>query len=255
MPQPALSIIMPVYNAADHLGQALDSILNQDFKDYEIILIDGGSTDGTRSIIEKHQALLTYWQSEKDKGIYDAMNKGIAKASGQWLYFMGADDVLADGAVLQSVFSDKTAPEVQIKHGMIENVNRQSKKVPRFHETQFSSLLYWKNCMHHQGVFYRADLFNKIGFNPSYRVLADYDLNIFFYRTGVHHLHIPLLIARSDAAGISKKFNTRLYVEELKIKSKRLPLGIFFLNLPWVLLKFIYKNLPEISFRKRKPFH
>src|SRR5580693_3513958 len=92
-----ISIIIVTYNAAATLQVCLESIYSQSYKDLEIIVIDGQSTDGTVDILKQNTARLAYWKSEKDEGVYDAMNKGVKHLTGQWVYFLGADDELLPG--------------------------------------------------------------------------------------------------------------------------------------------------------------
>jgi len=91
-----ISIITVVLNGVEFLEEAFESVFSQSFTDYEYIVIDGGSTDGTIDIIGKYAENIEYWVSEPDNGVYDAMNKAIKVAKGRWLYFLGADDVLFD---------------------------------------------------------------------------------------------------------------------------------------------------------------
>ena len=92
MRHPKLSIIIPVLNQKQHLQNAIESVINQDFTDYELIVIDGKSTDNSMDVIKKYESKISYWESSEDKNVYNAMNKGISKTNGDWLYFLGADD-------------------------------------------------------------------------------------------------------------------------------------------------------------------
>uniref|UniRef100_UPI003B58646C glycosyltransferase n=1 Tax=Noviherbaspirillum sp. ST9 TaxID=3401606 RepID=UPI003B58646C len=94
---PLISIITVTLNAAKYLEDCITSVINQSSLNIEHLIFDGGSTDGTLEIINKYERHITYWQSEKDKGIYDAMNKAVKKAKGEWVYFLGADDTLLKG--------------------------------------------------------------------------------------------------------------------------------------------------------------
>lgn len=96
-----ISIITVSYNAAKTIEQTIQSVVNQTYDNIEYIIIDGGSTDGTVDIIKKYEDKIAYWVSEPDKGIYDAMNKGILKASGEYIYFLGADDWLYNESVME----------------------------------------------------------------------------------------------------------------------------------------------------------
>ena len=115
---PKISIITVVYNAKGFLEETIESVLSQNFNNFEYIIIDGGSIDGTLDIIKKYQDRITLWVSEPDKGIYDAMNKGIRYAKGEYVYFLGGDDLLFDNQVLKNVNSylmDKRKVDVSIK--------------------------------------------------------------------------------------------------------------------------------------------
>ena len=101
--KPFFSIIIATYNSEQYIKQAINSILNQDFKNYEIIIIDGLSKDKTTEIIQKYIKNITFFKSEPDTGIYDAWNKAISVAKGSWIYFLGSDDYLKDSDVLINV--------------------------------------------------------------------------------------------------------------------------------------------------------
>ena len=98
-----ISIITVSYNAAKTIEQTISSVVNQTYQDIEYIIIDGGSTDGTMDIIRKYEDRIAYWISEPDKGIYDAMNKGIDVATGDYVYFLGADDRLVDANIIDKI--------------------------------------------------------------------------------------------------------------------------------------------------------
>ena len=94
-----VSVVTVVYNGAATLERTIQSVLAQDLPDIEYIIVDGGSNDGTLDIIRRYEDRLTYWISEKDQGIYDAMNKGVSLCTGEWVGLINADDAYADGAV------------------------------------------------------------------------------------------------------------------------------------------------------------
>lgn len=99
-----ISVVTVCYNAADTIEKTMLSVLNQTYHDIEYIIIDGGSTDGTVEIIRKYADRIAYWVSEPDKGIYDAMNKGIKVATGEWINFMNAGDEFVDEGVIEKLF-------------------------------------------------------------------------------------------------------------------------------------------------------
>lgn len=102
---PKLSVITVVYNGINYIERTINSIIDQDYKDFEFIIIDGGSTDGTLDIIKSYEKHITLWVSETDNGIYDAMNKAISLSKGEWVNFMNCSDVYANKHILSSIFS------------------------------------------------------------------------------------------------------------------------------------------------------
>ena len=105
MNRPCISVITVNRNMAPGLASTLESVLAQDYPHFETIVIDGGSRDGSRAIIEAHAARLAYWVSEPDRSLYDAMNKGVAASKGDWVLFMNAGDHFAAPDVLSRVFA------------------------------------------------------------------------------------------------------------------------------------------------------
>ena len=101
---PKISVITPTRNAALDLSETIESVACQSFTDREFIVVDGGSTDGTVALLQQHGYVIDRWISEPDDGVYDAINKGIDLSTGEWLYFLGAGDELADESVLERVW-------------------------------------------------------------------------------------------------------------------------------------------------------
>ena len=169
---PLISIITAVYNGSATIGETIKSISAQTFTNFEYIIIDGGSTDGTLDILRKHNDEIDYWVSAPDNGIYDAFNKGIDLAKGDWLYFIGADDRLFDNSVLEKVFSKSIDSEFLYGNVFLEEEE----------EIVFGKFLpknlYMQNICQ-QAIFYNKRLFQRIGkFNLKYQLLADWDFNI-----------------------------------------------------------------------------
>ena len=102
---PLISIITVTYNAAETIEETILSVINQSFDNFEFLIIDGGSTDDTINVIKKFQHKIDYWKSEPDSGIYDAMNKGVKSAKGEFIYFLGGDDLLFNSNVLGDLCS------------------------------------------------------------------------------------------------------------------------------------------------------
>jgi glycosyltransferase involved in cell wall biosynthesis len=167
-----LSIITINYNNLEGLKRTVVSVVNQTWQEFEYIIIDGGSTDGSADYIESHSAHIDYWVSESDKGIYNAMNKGIAKATGEYLLFLNSGDHLNDSKGLEknSVFlKEKDLVYFNIKE--IRDNTTNIKKCPQ--EITFSYMV--KDSIPHQSTFIRKNLFDTIGlYDEKLEIVSDW---------------------------------------------------------------------------------
>jgi glycosyltransferase involved in cell wall biosynthesis len=166
--QPLVSIIIATYNAANNLPACLDAIIAQKYPAVELIIVDGQSNDDTITVLKRYDIYISKWISEPDKGIYDALNKGTALATGKWLYFLGADDRLLPG------FSDMA---YQLKNNDTLYYGNTVANAPLF-TGYFSAYRLAKYSINHQSIFYPAKVFKKYTYNTKYRVFADYALNL-----------------------------------------------------------------------------
>nr|WP_279309219.1 glycosyltransferase family 2 protein [Psychroserpens sp. SPM9] len=245
-----MSIIVPSYNACEQLKSCILSIQNQSFKNVEVLIMDAQSTDGTLAFLETLQPPF-YWTSEADNGIYDAMNKGIKKAKGQWLYFIGADDQLADDEVLTRVFENAIADAVELLIGSIKydfkaNDARLVKQNNGVFVPKWSSKLWLKHTVHHQGLFYKHSLFKALQYDLNYKILSDYNLNLKLYNKQIQVKHLNTIVAICGTDGVSKTYTWKLYAEDLRLKTENssvLLQPVFFVI---VFLKFTLKKLKLI---------
>jgi glycosyltransferase involved in cell wall biosynthesis len=180
MNSPLISIVIVVYNGEETLKHTIESVLSQTYKNLELVIIDGGSKDNTVIIIKSYGAQIAYSISEKDNGIYDAMNKGIQAAKGEWLLFLGADDLLYNNTILADIFADNNWQGVDFLYGDVEFVSNKK----RFGgEKNYKRLIERNLC--HQGIFYKKNIFEKIGiYNTRYAIVADHEMNIRIFRDG-----------------------------------------------------------------------
>ena len=193
--QPSLSIIIPTFNSEESVGLSLKSIVSQSFKDYEVWIIDGKSTDNTLNVIQEFsaQGVSIHSISEPDNGIYDAMNKGITLARGEWLYFLGSDDVLADPDVLYKIF--KGSNNLQCYDVIYGNVI--FKHSQTIYDGEFNCYKLLSKNICHQSIFYRRKLFDIIGyFSPKYKMLADWHSNMkWFNHKKIRNKYVDILVA------------------------------------------------------------
>ena len=202
---PQISIIIPTYNSANTIQLALESILSQTFNDYEIIVIDGSSTDGTATIVEDYakRTDIIYWYSEKDNGIYDAMNKGILKSKGEWLFFLGSDDSFYNRHVLsdvQKIIAEN--PESKFIYGDIwmSNGKRQT-----YIGYNYERLLAMNIC--HQSIFYNRLLFANKMYNLNYKICADWDFNLKIFNSDNRPVYINKIVSNYSLNGASAEWH------------------------------------------------
>lgn len=172
---PKVTIVTVVRDGAATLQESIDSVLRQDYPHIEHIVIDGASTDGTVDIIRRNAARLAYWTSEPDQGIYDAMNKGAARATGDWVLFLNADDALYDPRAISSVFSGASASRAG-KHVIYgDSVLLLGEGLERLRRSKALRTIRFKMPFTHQGAFVSAELLRQRPFDTRYRLAADYD--------------------------------------------------------------------------------
>ena len=219
---PKFSIIIPTYNSAKTLQVCLNSILEQSFSDFEVLLIDGVSSEGTIAIIKNYAQLneKIHWVSEKDSGIYDAMNKGIKLAKGKWLYFLGSDDHFYNSDVLKLINEN-------IEQDFTFDVIYGNVISPHFngiYDGEFTNEKIFKQNICHQAVFIKRSVFKQIGvFNKRYKGFADWDHNMrWFLSLKIRKKYLDIIIANYGEGGFTslnwdsvfgneKQFNYLLY--------------------------------------------
>jgi len=197
------SIITVALNEERTIRQTCESICAQECDDYEWIVIDGGSTDGTLAILEDYREHITHLSSEPDEGIYDAMNKGVARASGTYLVFMNAGDAFCDAQVLARVARE--APSREILYGdLLCQAADGSRFVKTFPDTLPGDFLV-DSMLPHQASFFHRELFERYGgYDTSYRIAGDYELFVrFVHRQGASCWHLPFVVAVFGTDGIS----------------------------------------------------
>lgn len=169
-----ISVITVNYNNKKGLIKTINSVIQQNYTNIEYIIIDGGSSDGSLNII-KESSKIAYWISEKDKGIYDAMNKGIKKSTGDYILFLNSGDYFCNTNVLSSIFKNKNYNE-DIIIGRQLYINNNKKSIsPKLHYSEVNITFFLSSTLPHQATFIKRNLFDKIGlYDISYKVSADW---------------------------------------------------------------------------------
>ncbi len=218
---PKLSIITINYNDFNGLERTIVSVLNQTFSDFEFIIIDGYSIDGSKEVILKYQDKLDYWVSEPDKGIYNAMNKGINVATGDYLLFMNSGDVLIDDANILNICSEKLIEDIVAFDCFLEKENTIIGR--RTHIEEPTIFYVFLKGFKHQSTFIKRSLFNKVGFyNESYKIAGDYEFWIrSFLNPTTTSKSYTTPIAVFQLNGISQRENWS--IEHRRIEQELLP--------------------------------
>lgn len=241
--QPKLSIITVVYNNAAHIERTMQSVLNQTYTNIEYIVIDGLSTDGTLDIIKKYQDKISRLISEKDKGIYDAMNKGLAIATGDYVLFMNSGDELFATDTVKKVFA--SAPDADIYYGETEIINSKGESMGRRrHKAPQTFTWHGFNLgmsISHQAIYIKRDIIEP--YDPQYQLSADIDWIIRAAKKAKKIVNTHQYVAKYLFGGMSKTKHKQSLVERYRIMRKHYGFwptlfnhGIIAFNLGWYFL-------------------
>ena len=234
--QPLITIITVVYNGEKHLEQTIQSVIGQNYENVEYIIIDGGSTDRTLDIVKKYEDHIDYWVSEPDEGIYDAMNKGISIAKGEWINFMNADDWFVDNT-LHLVAEATQNENPQYIFGDINKVFEDG--TIKLHKGSLSN---WK--VHapvcHQALFVKTDVLKRLPFDRQYNIMADYNQMIHLIKEGLPYSVIDGPLANFRLGGFST-------VEKTKDR-ERFKLQLHHFGLFWATTSFLRQTKKPIIY-------
>ncbi|SRR5579883_145959 len=243
--RPKVSVVTVNFNMADEIAGTLDSVLAQDYPNFESIVIDGGSSDGSREIIASYGDRLAHWVSEPDKNLYDGMNKGVRLASGDWVLFMNSGDQFADSGVLSAMFADDHADaDVLYGHHVRRYPEQNIERVIRAEPPQVLPLR--MHCAH-QSLFMRRKILLDRPFSLSL-LAADYDAILDAYVSGKKFKMIDCVVSINAVGGRSDKNRWVSFRERMSILRHHgmLTLGLrahYAGLIAWALLAAIAKKL------------
>jgi len=235
------SVIIPTFRD-NRIAAALASLSIQKNIQLEVIVVDGANEP------EAFQSLPTYsfpitFIHEKDNGVYDAMNKGIAVAKGEWIYILGSDDVLANDNTLSNLIS--RGSQADIIFGNVENTGLSHSATTKIHIPSFPNGMIWKHTLHQQGVIYKRSLFQERTFNTDYKILGDYEFHFHLKNKNLKVEYVNETVAQCDANGLSKRYVWKLYAEEIRLKKEHLNVLEWLLVVPFVISKYVFKKLTK----------
>jgi glycosyltransferase involved in cell wall biosynthesis len=218
--QPILSVITVVYNNVADIEQTMLSVLNQTYFNIEYIVIDGQSTDGTIQVIEKYKDRLAKFISEKDKGIYDAMNKGLAVATGDYVLFMNSGDEIYATDTVANVFA--AAPDADIYYGETEMIDQQGNSLGRRRHAAPENFT-WRSFKYgmsvsHQAIYIKRSLVEP--YDPQYQLSADIDWILRATKKAKLIVNVHQYVAKYRVGGMSKLKHRQSLAERFNIMKR-----------------------------------
>lgn len=253
-----ISIITVNFNHLKGLQKTMESVFSQKYTNTEYIIIDGGSTDGSKEFIQNHKGKLSYWCSEKDKGIYDGMNKGITKVTGDYVLFLNSGDFFSCPTILNDVFINNMYNE-DLLIGRQLYIDKSGRKgiSPKLRISDFSITYFLSSTIPHQATFIKKDLFERIGYyDISYKVSADW---VFWIKAIVENQCTVRLINKKisymEDGGISSNmemcyYDMSRYMEECLIRGTITWNDIFTYSLKGKMMDYCLRNKLIKNFSK-----
>jgi glycosyltransferase involved in cell wall biosynthesis len=203
---PVFSVITVVFNRKESLEKTILSVINQTYKNIDFVIIDGGSTDGTIDIIKKYSNNISYWISEKDNGIYDAMNKGLKAAKGDYIWFINSGDEIFSENILMNIAELKSLPE--IFYGNIAYIDEKGNHLGTRKLKKPPEVFTWKSLLNGMVVSHQSFIIKRnraVNFNTNYKHCADIDWMINSMKNCTDIYNTKAVLAKFLVGGYSKK--------------------------------------------------
>ena len=236
-----ISIVTISFNNYKGLENTIKSVISQSFKNFEFIIIDGGSTDNSVDLIKQYDSQITYWISENDKGAYHAMNKGLAKTSGDYCIFLNSGDYFNTNTILSQV-SDLIKGDEDLIYGLIkwEEFNVMWNPVENFKNFEIA----FHSPIPHQASFFKVSTLKKMnGYNENYRIISDWAVMLEMLLQNKKIKKISLIVSKCETQGLSSINNKKILKERLsyllKFSKRTLVKGCIF----YLKNKFRFLNL------------
>ncbi len=220
MNNPLITIVTVCYNSEKTIRDTIESVLNQTYTNIEYILVDGASKDNTVDIIKsyeekaKEKGIIYRWISEPDKGIYDAMNKGIDMASGEWINFMNSGDRFRNNLIIENIFVDREIENVTVIYGDVECDYNEFKKLKKANKID-KIIKGMPFC--HQSSFIDVKFKKRNNYNIESKLAADFDLFLKIYKRKLFFMKVDEVISIIEVGGVSDVNRDRVYKENYKI--------------------------------------
>lgn len=220
-----ISVITVCYNAVSTIESAILSLIAQDYENVEYLVIDGGSTDGTQQVIEKYLSSISFYLSEPDFGLYDAVNKGIEHSTGDLVGLLHADDRFASSDILKTIAQTIQFAKVEAVYGNLVFFNDKDKVTRYWKSSVYNRFLFEIGWMPpHPTLYMRKELYTKYGnYSLRFGTAADYELILrFFYRHKIKSAYIDRIFIKMSVGGLSNKsFSNRITANINDFKAMR----------------------------------
>jgi len=215
--KPLLSIITVVYNGAETIEKTIRSVIHQTYPYIEYIIIDGASKDGTQQIIEQYQDKITYWQSKPDKGLYDAMNQGLQRATGEYVWFLNSGDCIIHSQIAENIFSFDATSEVFYGETLLVDSNDVEIGLRRKKTPEKLTWKSFKNGMvvSHQAIIVKRNLAGL--YNTNYKFSADFDWALQILKKATNIYNTKTVLIKYLEGGLTKKNIKAGLIERFKI--------------------------------------
>jgi len=198
---PNVSIVTVNLNGAEFLEETILSVVNQKYKNIEYLVIDGGSTDGSLDIIKKYEDKIDYWESSRDRGIYDAMNKGVSLSCGKWINFLNSGDVFFNDHVLDKIFYKNDYSNASIIYGDVEVRYSSGKK--KINKSGKLSSLPKGSQFSHQAAFIRSEYHKINKYNIQKKIVADFEFFYLAKKNNINFEYINTIVSSVSSGGLS----------------------------------------------------
>jgi glycosyltransferase involved in cell wall biosynthesis len=228
MESPLITIIVAVFNGSKTIQRCIDSVVCQNYPRKELIIIDGGSTDGTINILKSNQINITYWESKPDRGLAHAWNKALLHAHGDWILFLGADDYFFEEnslSIAASYLKQAETEDIRIAYGQVKLMTPSGDLLGirgKPWENAKKRFFFDNRHIHHQGVFHHKNIFRIHGpFDEFFRdVGCDYEMLLRELKTG-KALFIPHIVTVATTGGVSWSIHSVRNVKIMKYARKK----------------------------------
>lgn len=252
--KPLITVITVVFNGENLLEKTILSVISQTYPNIEYIIIDGNSIDGTVDVIKKYENKINYWVSEPDKGIYDAMNKSLEKANGEWISFMNCGDLFFNNTVIQDVFQKKIYSDILYGDNILKYNWGNIVLTPDVLTNITKHMVFG-----HQTTFVKRSILMEYKFDCKYKIAADYNLFFLLYKNGYVFEYIPKCISVFNAEdGVSSNNPIITFKEDAIVTGRNLkPFWYLSFILYWIkiqlhfLISFILPTNIIIRLRKK----